>query len=173
MATQDYTPAAIDAQYPAYTGFTTQDPRAVTLSEAQALKPLIYGVQFNQMMCELLKHQELLAAFIGFPWVETADDAYVVSSSFNSGTRFYVTPATATTPSVTLPAASLLAPGTSLTLVPGPTYTPNIYADAADTFYFVSVTGQTMTLYPYNAVSLVTDGVDKWVVTAGVPTSIF
>ena len=173
MATQDYTPAAGDAEYPSYTGFTTQDPRTLTLAQADALKPLIYGVQYNQMMCELLKHQELLATFTGFPWIITADDAYVVSGSFSTGTRFYVTPATATTPSVTLPIASGQAAGNTLTLICGPTYAPNIYANAADTFEYVDLSGASLILRPHNAVTFVCDGIDKWFVVAGIPDVIY
>ena len=173
MATQDYTPSAADSQYPSYTGFTTQDPRALTLSQAAALKPLIYGVQYNQIMCELLKHQELISAFTGYPWIVTASDAYTVSVGFSTGTRFYVTPATAIDPTVTLPPAASLTAGTTLTLIPGPTYIPTIYTDPADSFYYVSLSGLNMLLNPYNAITLVSDGVSQWIVVGGIPDEIY
>jgi len=173
MAIQINTPDAGDAQYPAFTGFQTQDPRTISYADAAAQMPLVYGVQLNQIQCELLAIQAVVAAFSGVPWIVTADDAYVVSGSFLTGTRFYVTPATATTPSVTLPIASGQTAGNTLTLICGPSYAPNIYANAADTFKYVDLSGQSLILRPYNAVTFVTDGVDKWFIVAGIPDVIY
>lgn len=172
MATQINTPDAADAQYPAFTGFQTQDPRTISYNDAAALMPLIYGVQINQLQCEILKIQEVVSAFAGFPWIDISSDTYTILTTVASGTTFIFT---STNPNVdiTLPLVSALAAGTKITLIPGYASTaPEFFTNAADTIYYVNLSGQSMILNPFNAITLIADGVDKWIVVSGVPDVI-